>query len=593
MGKDIKDGIELWLESLGYSFNNELYPKIEKMSYYRPSYKIMADTVLMAIKDHNPTVDLNEAWRYTTKFVNGMKSNLIINNSYFQSVFKNGFFNPLTNKQNGKINLFDIKEDTNNKYNFLKNIWISSDRDRRKFDFILIINGFPLVLIEVIDKDKLSSFEKSYSSLEESFDKFPMFFNFNKLILLTDGVTYKLGSLYDFPEDYIVFRNQIEDSVEMDKYSINQLERILSNKNILKFLKINKNSKQIHNYIENNLKKEAEIPLKKDARNNGLAIDKIVDQKNNIDQKESGQAIESLDEDEVLSFLADFFNPDLSEVLDSEDFKKKLRKTREVPDFKENKSYIEDIQNNKNMNTMETFIKANEKLVLKEVNRFVRYQTTSMDFDDMYQLGYIGLLKAVERFNLEMENEFSTYAIHWIRQSITRGINDSSLLVRIPVHRWDSLANLRKLEYKSEEKFNKVDYDWISKESDLPKEKVMELVMIRNTFMNNVSLDIPVGIDEDTSLGEFIADEDYSVEEIITSMDLRNSLEEILNILDGRSKDVIIKRFGLNGQEPMTLEEIGEIYNLTRERIRQIESKALRKLRHPSRTKKIKVYCEG
>lgn len=593
MGKDIKNEIELWLQSLGYSLNNELYPQIAKMSYYRPSYKIMADTVLMAIKDHNPTVDSNEAWRYTTKFVNGMKSNLIINNSYFQSVFKNGLFNPSTNKQNDSINLFDTKEDTNNKYNFLKNIWISSDRDRRKFDFILIINGFPLVIIEVIDQNKLSSFEKSFFNLEESFDKFPMFFNFNKLILLTDGVTYKLGSLYDFPEDYIVFRNQIEDSVEMDKYSINQLERILSNKNILKFLKINKNSKQIHNYIENNLKKEVEIPLKKDAINDGLAIDKIVEQKNNIDQKESGQAIESLDEDEELSFLADFFNPDLSEVLDSEDFKKKLRKTREVPDFKENKSYIEDFQKNRNMNTLETLIKANERLILKEVNRFIRYQTTSMDFDDMYQLGYIGLLKAVERFDLEMENEFSTYATYWIRQSITRGINDSSLLVRIPVHRWDSLANLRKLEYKSEEKFNKVDYDWISKESDLPKEKVMELVMVRNTFMNNVSLDIPVGIDEDTSLGEFIADEDYSVEEIITSMDLRNSLEEILNILDGRSKDVIIKRFGLNGQEPMTLEEIGEIYDVTRERIRQIESKALRKLRHPSRTKKIKVYCEG
>ena len=112
----------------------------------------------------------------------------------------------------------------------------------------------------------------------------------------------------------------------------------------------------------------------------------------------------------------------------------------------------------------------------------------------MYQLGYIGLLKAVERFDVEMENEFSTYAIHWIRQSITRGINDSSLLVRIPVHRWDSLANLRKLEYKSEIKFDRVDYDWISKESDLSKEKIMELVMIRNTFMNNVSLDIPVGL---------------------------------------------------------------------------------------------------
>ena len=192
-----------------------------------------------------------------------------------------------------------------------------------------------------------------------------------------------------------------------------------------------------------------------------------------------------------------------------------------------------------------------------------------------------------------MENEFSTYATYWIRQTIMRGINDESLVIRIPVHRWDSLANLRKLEYKSEINFNKVDYDWISRELDLSKEKIIELVMIRNTFMNTVSLDIPVGVGEDTSLGEFIADEDYSVEEIILNMDLRSHLENTLDTLDGRSKDVLIKRFGLNGQKAMTLEEIGDVYNVTRERIRQIESKALRKLRHPSRSKKYKAYCEG
>ena len=121
MGKDIKNEIELWLQSLGYSLNNKLYTKVEKMSYYRPSYKIMADTVLMAIKDHNPKIDSNEAWRYTTKFVNGMKSNLIINNSYFQTVFKNGLFHPSTNKQDDKINLFGMEENNNNEYNFLKN----------------------------------------------------------------------------------------------------------------------------------------------------------------------------------------------------------------------------------------------------------------------------------------------------------------------------------------------------------------------------------------------------------------------------------------------------------------------------------------
>ncbi|CDI50598.1 sigma-70 family RNA polymerase sigma factor [Clostridium tetani] len=593
MKEDIKKRIELWLEDLGYSFNNKLYGQVAKMSYYRPSYKIMADTVLKSIKDHNPTMNSNEVWRYTTKFVNGMKSNLIINNSYFQSVFKNGLFHPSTNNQDDKINLFATEHNGNNEYNFLKNIWISSDKDKRKFDFIIIINGFPLVLIEVIDRNNLSSLEKSFSSLEEAFDKFPMFFNFNKLILLTDGVTYKLCTLYDFPEDYIGFRNQIEDSVGRAKYTINQLEKILSNKNILKFLKTNKNSKQIHDYIENSLMKEAEITLKKAIKSDEPVIDKILDETNNIDQKDSGQETKHLDENEELSFLANFFNPDLNKVLDSESFKKRLKQTREVPDFKENKSYIEDFQENRNMNTLETFIKANERLVLKEVNRFISYQTPSMDFDDLYQLGYIGLLKALERFDLERENEFSTYAIYWIRQSITRGINDDSLLVRIPVHRWDSLSKLRKLEYRSEIKFNRVDYDWISKELDLSKEKIMELVIIRNTFMNSTSLDIPVGIDEDTSLGEFIADEDSSVEEIILNMDLRNKLEEILDTLDDRSKDVLIKRFGLNGQEPMTLEEVGDIYDVTRERIRQIESKALRKLRHPSRTKEYKDYCEG
>src|SRR5699024_1089567 len=124
---------------------------------------------------------------------------------------------------------------------------------------------------------------------------------------------------------------------------------------------------------------------------------------------------------------------------------------------------------------------------------FIRYQTTSMDFDDMYQLGYIGLLKAVERFDLDMENEFSTYAIYWIRQTIMRGINYESLVIRIPVHRWDSLAKLRKLENISEVNFSRVDYEWISKELGLTMEKLLELIMIRNTFMNNVSLDIPVG----------------------------------------------------------------------------------------------------
>ena len=594
MKKDLKNKIESWLVTLGYSFSRELYSKVAKMSFYHPSYKAIADTVLNSIKIANPDLNANEAWSYTRNFVNGMKGNLITNNNYFQSVLKGGLYNWVSNEQDNEqdndIQLISSENDfEKNSFTYLKNIWISNGKGNKIFDFILLINGFPLILIKVIDKDELS-FESAFIGLEADFEEFPMFFNFNKLILLTDGDTYKMGSIFDFPEEYLTFETRSINPSEEDYYSFEQLGEMLLSQNILDFLKTNKNSSQIIEYMKNKSKKIEEL---EGPTGQGLDLENRIMGKEKELGKDKKEDIKVYEKDEELNFLAEFFNPDLEEVLESDDFKKRLEKTKEVPDFKENKSYIEDFQKNNDMNTLETLIKANERLILKEANKFIRYQTTSMDFDDMYQLGYIGLLKAVERFDLDMENEFSTYATYWIRQSITRGINDSSLLVRIPVHIWDSLANLRKLEYKSEEKFNKVDYDWISKESDLPKEKVMELVMIRNTFMNNVSLDIPVGIDEDTSLGEFIADEDYSVEEIIISMDLRNSLEEILNILDGRSKDIIIKRFGLNGQEPMTLEEIGEIYNVTRERIRQIESKALRKLRHPSRTKKIKVYCEG
>ncbi|MCD1147832.1 sigma-70 family RNA polymerase sigma factor [Peptoniphilus sp. KCTC 25270] len=590
MKKDLKNKIESWLVTLGYSFSRELYSKVAKMSFYHPSYKAIADTVLNSIKIANPDLNANEAWSYTRNFVNGMKGNLITNNNYFQSVLKGGLYNWVSNEQDNDIQLISSENDfEKNSFTYLKNIWISNGKGNKIFDFILLINGFPLILIKVIDKDELS-FESAFIGLEADFEEFPMFFNFNKLILLTDGDTYKMGSIFDFPEEYLTFETRSINPSEEDYYSFEQLGEMLLSQNILDFLKTNKNSSQIIEYMKNKSKKIEEL---EGPTGQGLDLENRIMGKEKELGKDKKEDIKVYEKDEELNFLAEFFNPDLEEVLESDDFKKRLEKTKEVPDFKENKSYIEDFQKNNDMNTLETLIKANERLILKEANKFIRYQTTSMDFDDMYQLGYIGLLKAVERFDLEMENEFSTYATYWIRQSITRGINDSSLLVRIPVHRWDSLANLRKLEYKSEEKFNKVDYDWISKELDLSKEKVMELVMIRNTFMNNVSLDTPVGIDENTRLGEFIADEDYSVEEIITSMDLRNSLEEILNILDGRSKDVIIKRFGLNGQEPMTLEEIGEIYNLTRERVRQIESKALKKLRHPSRTKKIKVYCEG
>jgi RNA polymerase primary sigma factor len=589
MKEDLKKEIESWLEAIGYSFDRELYGKVAKMSFYRPSYKVMADIVLNSIKITNPDLNPNEAWSYTRNFVNGMKGNLITNNNYFQSVLRDGLYNRVNNIQDNEIHLLSSRNGfEKNSYAYLKDIRISNNKENKIFDFILLINGFPLILIKLVEKNELS-FERDFIDLETDFEKFSMFFNFNKFILVTDGTTYKLGSIFDFPEDYLTFEADSINSSEEADYSFKQLEDILSSQNILDFLKNNKDSSQVLEYIKNKSKiiKDIEEVKGQDFDFKKVALDKkrefIKDEKDDI---------EAYEEDEELNFLAEIFNPDLEEVLESDDFKKRLEKVREVPDFKENKAYIEEIQNNEDMGVVETFVKANERLVLKEVSRYLRYQTTSVDFDDLYQLGYIGLLKAAKRFDLSMDNEFSTYAIYWIRQTIMRGIQDDSLVIRLPVHRWDSLSKLKRLESVSETSFNKIDYEWISEELDLSMEKLLELIIIRNTFMNNTSLDIPVGVDEDTNLGDFIAD-DYSIEDLIISSDLKNNLNELLDTLDPRSRAVIIKRFGLNGGEPMTLEEIGKEFDVTRERIRQIEAKALRKLRYPTRIKKLKDYCEG
>lgn len=588
----MEEKIERWLESLGYIQNNELYEDIVRMSYYRPSYRVIANKVLWAIKNHNSVMESEEVWNYTTKFVNGMKSNLIINNRYFQSVFKNGLFNPISNKQFNNMKLFNTKEYFKNEYFFIKNIIISNGKNKRKFDFVLIINGFPLVLIEFFDS-KNSSFEEKLFNLEDDFERFPMFFNFNKLILLTDGSTYKIGTLYDFSEEYIDFRKNCSDFIKGEKYCFDQLEELLSSKNILNFLKKNENSEQIRSYINHNLNIKKETTKKETKCVDETEIFDNMDMLSRTREEELYQSAENLDENEDLEFMTSFFNPNLSEVLESEKFKKKLDNAKEVINFNDNELYIEDFQKNKNDSTLEILIKANQRLVAKEVNKLIKYKTASLEIEDMCQLGYIGLIKAAKKFDLSAENTFSTYAVYWIRNSIIRGIQEDSLLVRIPVNKWESIFKISDLEHISEKKYNYIDYDWISKESDISKEKIIELLMIRNIFMNNhISLDTPVGIDENTTLENFIVEENNDLESIIMNMDLRNKIEEALENLDLRSKDVLIKRFGLNDQPPMTLEEIGEVYSVTRERIRQIENIALRKLRQSSRAKKYKIYYE-
>ncbi len=573
----IEREIESWLQSLGYKIDYSLYSEVSKMCYYRPSYKVMADVTLKNIKKYNKDLLANDAWNYTRKFVNGMKSNMISNNNYFQDVFKKGLFSPTNNRQVRDLTLFDIINHKSNEYKYFKKINIDGESSSVLLDLIIIINEYPLLLIEFIDSESADSFKKGFERVEEYFEKIPMFFNYNKLIILTDGENFKVGSIYDFPEDYVGFNLKEQDETNFE-FSKSDLEKVMKIEEIIGFLKYNEDTRDLKRYININRKKEEMKKKKRDVN------------KKETSHKETKKLNKDHERFKELSFLASIFNPNLSKTVESEEFEKKLNKLREVPNFKENKAYIEDIQTNNNLDTLEVFAKANEKLIMKELNRYRGYVTGSMDLEDMYQYGYIGLLKALERFNLERNNEFSTYATYWIRQSIERGINNDSLVIRIPVHRWDEILKIRNLEYESEIKKERVDYNWIAKKMNKSREQVDELVKIRNTYMSNVSLDTFVGANRDTRLGEFIEDESSSIEDEVLYLDLKQKLEGTLEEIDDRSKDIIIKRFGLGGRKPLTLEEIGKEYGLTRERIRQIESTALKKLKHPSKIKNYEEY---
>ncbi len=235
----------------------------------------------------------------------------------------------------------------------------------------------------------------------------------------------------------------------------------------------------------------------------------------------------------------------------------------------------------------------NERLVLKYANSYFHYFGNDLDFDDLVQAGYIGLLKAAEKFNAEKDSSFSTYAVFWIRQSILREIMDYGFRIRIPVHLQEIIhktvsldAKFSVLGYGFEERIN-----MISDELELPKERIIELLSIKNTFMGQISLDTPIDEDGESMLGDFIPDEEsVSVEDICAGKELRLALEKALGTLTPREEKVIRLRYGFEDGRRHTLEEVGKEFNVTRERIRQIQEKSLRKLRHPTRSRNLRGF---
>lgn len=248
-----------------------------------------------------------------------------------------------------------------------------------------------------------------------------------------------------------------------------------------------------------------------------------------------------------------------------------------------------------NRQAMQDLCVKNKRLVDKYVAAYEKRYGNRLDFDDLEQVGFLGLIKAAQKFSIKQGTAFSTYAVYWIKQSISREIMDNGYAIRIPVHMMERINKV----VAAENRLSGIGTPFheritiIAEELDLTEDNVIECLTLKKNYLSYSSIDVPIGEDGESELGEFIPDESIdSIEDIIIQKELRKELGKMMKDLKPREREILELRFGWNDNRTRTLEEIGEQYGVTRERIRQIEAKALRKLSHPSRIKRISSFWE-
>ncbi|TCS84496.1 sigma-70 family RNA polymerase sigma factor [Tepidibacillus fermentans] len=270
-----------------------------------------------------------------------------------------------------------------------------------------------------------------------------------------------------------------------------------------------------------------------------------------------------------------------------------------IQSFEENTRLIEKYHNNKDNKLLFELVNKNMGLIEKVAMKYGNMSHHDLEFDDLVSIGKFGLLKAIEKFDPQLGYQFSTYATHWIRQAITRAIMYEGTTIRIPVHLYDKIIKIIRTENECIKELDSLDIDWVCNKLNMTKEKYYELKRIDYNILGIASLNTIVSTeDEDSQLFDFIAYDKFEhlgaiVEEYldpfekVVRQDLQNFIEELLSSFSERERDIIKHRYGFYKEELKTLEEVGRIYGVTRERIRQIESKVIQSLRKKVRLRKL------
>lgn len=343
-----------------------------------------------------------------------------------------------------------------------------------------------------------------------------------------------------------------------------------------------------------------------------FAPDKVEDEKELSPDDETAEIeefiVESQSDDSIKTYLKEIGTIHLLSMSEEVELAKMIAKGEELRRYTkalelELFNYPTDAQVSERMNIpVEEVAEIKKRAILSEkkltranlrlvVSIAKKYVGRGMHFQDLIQEGNLGLIRAVEKFDHKKGYKFSTYATWWIRQAITRAIADQARTIRIPVHMVETINKFKKISRKlSQELGRKPLEEEIAKEMEVTVEKYREIVKVAQ---EPISLETPIGKEDDSRLGDFIEDRDSETPVLsVTNELLREDLNRVLKTLSQREQEVLQLRFGLDDGRQKTLEEVGQAFGVTRERIRQIEAKALRKLRHPNRNKTLREYME-